>query len=135
MLSLFFVQSPNPIKMKKYFFLLVFFFSLAAMAQDTISSTKAKEYLNKMTVVTGKVVSFKLASEDKTINYINIDKAYPDQNFTVVLTNAHLAKLNLDLAGLKGKTIFVTGKISTYKNDPKQIPQIFNPIRIDVKND
>lgn len=114
-------------------FLLVF--SIQCFSQDTITTAKVKEFMNKEVCVVGKVVSFKLASEGKTTNYINIDKPYPESVFTVVISNYYLEKLNIKIEDLKDKTIVVKGKITTYKNDPKQIPQIFNPISIVVKKE
>ena len=114
-------------------FVLIFF--LNCFSQDTITTAKAKEYLDKMVCLKGKVASFKLASGGKNINYINIDKAYPDNIFSVIITNSYLEKLNLKIEDLADKVIYVKGTINTYKNDPKQLPQIFNPISIEVKKE
>ena len=119
--------------MKKLFFLLFFIFSLNIFSQDTIPTAKAKEHLNSLACVTGKVVSYKLASEGKTVNYINIDASYPNNIFTIVVTNEYLETSKIKIEDLKNKIIFVYGRITTYKNDPKQIPQIFNPRWIEVK--
>lgn len=114
-------------------FLLIF--STYCFAQDTITTAKLKDYMDKEVCVVGKVVSFKIASEGKNTNYLNIDKPYPESVFTVVISNYHLEKLNIKIEDLKDKFIYVNGKITTYKNDPKQIPQIFNPISIVVKRE
>jgi hypothetical protein len=112
--------------------ILIFFilFSVQLFSQDTIPTSKVQDYLNKVIVVTGKVVSYRIAPEGKIINFINLDKQYPDCPFTVVITNEYLKTLNLRLQDLKNKTIFVKGKITVYDKDPKQTPQIFNPIDI-----
>lgn len=103
--------------------------------QDTITAINAKDYMDKEVVVIGKVASFRLASNGKYINYINIDKPYPNNIFTVVITNYYLEKLNIKIEDLKNKVIYVRGTVTTYKNDPKQIPQIYNPKSIAVKNE
>ena len=121
--------------MKNILFVFLVTFSIHCFAQDTITTTKVKDYMDKEVCVLGKVVSFKLASEGKFTNYINIDKPYPESVFTVVITNNYLEKLNIKIEDLKDKTIYIKGKITTYKNDPKQIPQIFNPISIVVKKE
>ena len=110
-------------------------FSLNGFAQDTITTAKVKEYMDKEVCVLGKVVSFKLASEGKNTNYINIDKPYPESIFTVVIANYYLQKLNIKIEDLIDKNIYIKGTITTYKNDPKQVPQIFNPISIEIKKD
>lgn len=119
--------------MKKILFLFIAFATFKSFAQDTIPSIQAKNHIGELFCVTGKVASVKLASDGKTTNYINIDKAFPDAVFTIVITNEYLETLKINIEDLKDKTIFVYGKISTYKNDPKQIPQIFNPRWIDLK--
>lgn len=109
--------------------------SLQCFSQDTITTAKVKDYMDKMVCVKGQVASIKLASDGKNINYINIDKAFPDNVFSVVITNSYLEKLNIQIQDLIDKTIYVKGIITTYKNDPKQIPQIFNPMSIEVKKE
>lgn len=119
--------------MKNLILAFVLTFSLNCLAQDTITTAKVKEYMDKEVCVLGKVVSFKLASEGKNTNYINIDKPYPESVFTVVISNFYLEKLNIKIEDLKDKDIYIKGKITTYKNDPKQVPQIYNPISITIK--
>ena len=112
---------------------LFFIFTINAFSQDTIPVAKAKNYVNNLVCVTGKVVSVKKAGENQKVNYLNLDIKYPDNIFTIILTNDYLAQNKLNLDDFKDKTIYVYGKVTTYINDPKQIPQIFNPRRIDVK--
>ena len=121
--------------MKNSVLAFVLLFSIHCFSQDTITTTKVKDYKDKEVCVIGKVVSFKLASEGKNTNYINIDKPYPENVFTVVISNNYLEKLNIKIEDLKNKYIYIKGKISTYKNDPKQIPQIYNPVSIAVKKE
>ena len=119
--------------MKNILYLFIAFVSFECFSQDTIQSHEAKNHIDQLVCVTGKVASIKLASDGKTTNYINIDKPYPDAVFTIVMTNAYLETLKFKPEDLKDKIIFVYGKITTYKNDPKQTPQIFNPRWIDIK--
>ena len=121
--------------MKNLAIAVLFLFSVNCFSQDTITTAKAKDYMDKEVCVVGKVISFKLASDGKSTNYINIDKPYPESVFTVVISNNYLEKLNIKIEDLKDKNIYIKGKITTYKNDPKQIPQIYNPISIVVKKE
>jgi hypothetical protein len=120
--------------MKKFIFVSLLLFALNSFCQEKIIAANAKEYLDIIVFVEGKVVSYKLASEGKSINYINIDKKFPENIFTVIVTNDWLPKLNLKIEDLFNKTVIIKGKISVYKNDLKQIPQIFNPESIELKN-
>lgn len=121
------------IVMKKFLFLLLFSISAVSFSQDTITSAKAQENIGKEVILKGKIASFKLASEGKSTNYINIDKPYPDNIFTVVLSNKYLEEHQLDILNSKGKEIVVKGTISVYDKDPKKTPQIFNPLEIQIK--
>jgi exonuclease VII large subunit len=122
--------------MKTFLILIALSLSATCFAQkDTITTANAKDFMDKEVVVLGKVVSLKLASNGKSTNFINLDKPYPESVFTVVIFNNYLEKLNLKLEDLKGKMIYVKGTITTYKNDPKQIPEILNPISITIKTD
>ena len=121
--------------MKNLLFAVLLLLSVPCFSQDTISTVQAKDYMDQLVCVKGKVASFKLGSEGKNTNYINIDKPYPESVFSVIISNAYLAKLNIKIEDLQGKIIYIKGTINTYKNDPKQTPQIYNPISIQVAKD
>lgn len=120
--------------MKKIISAILFLFISNVFSQETISADKTKDYIDKVVFVEGIVVSYKIATEGKNINYINIDKKYPENIFSVIITNDWLPKLNLKIEDLLNKTIVIKGKVSVYKNDQKQIPQIFNPESVELKN-
>ena len=119
--------------MKNIALLIVFLLSTTTFfAQDTISAGQARDYMDMTMLVKGKVASVKAAADGKTTNYVNVDRPYPDGLFTVVMSNSYLEKQKIDLQTLVNKSICVRGKITTYKEDPKQIPQIFNPDSIAI---
>jgi exonuclease VII large subunit len=115
--------------------LIIAFLSLTSIsfAQETITSAQAQENIGKEVILKGKIASFKLASNGSSTNFINIDKPYPNNVFTVVVTNKYLEEHKLDLSNSKGKEITVRGTITVYEKDPKKIPQIFNPETIEIK--
>jgi hypothetical protein len=119
--------------MKKLFVITFLIFLTTSFAQETITTSQAKEYIGKEVILKGKIASIKLASEGKSTNYINIDKPYPENVFTVVISNKYLEEHQLDLSQSVGKEITVKGIISVYEKDPKKIPQIFNPLEIEIK--
>ncbi len=119
--------------MKNLIVTLIVLFTINTFSQEIIGTDKVKDNLDKIVFVEGRVVSMRLASEGKSLNYLNLDKKYPENVFSVVITNDYLVKLNIKLEDLNDKIILVKGKISIYKNNPKQIPQIFNPESIEIK--
>ena len=118
--------------MKKLFLLFILTLNGLTYAQDTITSTQAKDFIGKEVVLKGKIASIKMAGEGRSTNYINVDAAYPDAVFTVVIPNRALETLGFKIEESVGKQIIVKGKVQVYDKDPKQIPQIFNPSFIQV---
>ena len=59
--------------MKNLLLLFSVLFSKPCFSQGTISIAKVKEYMDKEACVVNNVVPFKLASEGKNTNYINIE--------------------------------------------------------------
>ena len=119
--------------MKNLLLLILFLFTSNSFSQDTISSSNAKDYIGKEVVLQGRISSFRLASEGKSTNLINIDRAYPNHIFTVVVSNQYLEERKIDLESSKGKFVVVKGTITTYEKDPKKIPQILNPLVFEIK--
>lgn len=119
--------------MKKVLLLAFLTLTFISFAQKTISTAEAQDNIGSEVIIKGTIASFKLASEGKSTNNINIDKAYPDNIFTVVLTNKYLEEHKIDIANCKRKEIIVKGTITFYDKDPKKIPQIFNPLEIEIK--
>ncbi|MBC7495197.1 MAG: hypothetical protein H7221_09335 [Flavobacterium sp.] len=119
--------------MKLFSILIFLIFSFLGFSQDTITATQAKDFIGKEIVLKGKIASVKMAGEGKSTNYINVDFAYPNSVFTVVIPNYALDKLSFKIEDSVGKQIIVKGKVQVYDKDVKQIPQIFNPGFIQVK--
>ena len=119
--------------MKTVILYLFLTFGAFCLAQDTISTSQAKDFIGKEIILKGTVASFKMAGEGKSTNYINVDKAFPDNVFTIVIPNYALDKLGFKIEDSKGKQIIVKGKVEIYEKDPKKIPQIFNPQEIYIR--
>lgn len=119
--------------MKNFLILMALLFSLIAFSQDTIAASQAKNYIGKEVILKGRISSFRLASEGKSTNLINIDRAYPDQIFTVVVSNQYLFDNKIDLNNAKGRFVVIKGTVSVYEKDPKKIPQIVNPSEFQIK--
>ncbi|MDI1254645.1 MAG: hypothetical protein PSV16_00965 [Flavobacterium sp.] len=115
--------------MKNLLFIFLLGLSAKSFAQDTITTIQVKDYLGKEVWVKGIIASFKPAGEN-SLNYINVDKAFPQNIFTVVIADNYLKRLKLDLSKSKGKKILVKGKV---EGNGKDTPQILNPSKIIIK--
>ena len=113
--------------------LLFFFFS--ACSQDSISSKEASKYIGETKTVCGKVVSTFYAQSSKgKPTFLNLDKAYPNQIFTIVIWKDDRSKFEHSPEDFyKGKNICVTGTITEYNGEP-QI-EVTEPEQITIKKE
>jgi DNA/RNA endonuclease YhcR with UshA esterase domain len=103
--------------------------SLIALAQKRLSAAQAKEHFGENATVCGEVVSTRYAASTKgQPTFLNLDKPYPNQVFTVVIWGDNRSKFGKPEDDYKGKRICVSGKITAYAglpeivaDDPKQI--------------
>lgn len=104
----------------------------AAVARESISASEAAKHVGETATVCGTVASAKYVAGSKgQPTFLNIDKAYPDQVFTVVVWGDDRGRFpSPPEVAFEGKNICVTGQIETYKgkaqivvHDPKQITE------------
>ncbi len=96
----------------------VIFFLLGALGftQNSISPSEAKSHVGERATVCGLVVGTHYAAQSRgNPTFINLDKPYPNQIFTVLIWGSERPKCG-DPAGMcQMKHICATGKISDYK--------------------
>jgi endonuclease G len=88
-----------------------------------INTTQAIGFIGKDACVCGKVVSTKFSENGKTNpTYINLDKKFPDQVFTVMVFGQDRVNFSYKPEDfLQGKTICVKGKVGEFKGIPQII--------------
>lgn len=98
-------------------------FTAKNFGKGKISTIQAKDYIGKDACVCGKVVSTKFNENGKTNpTYINLDKKYPDQVFTLMIFGQDRANFSYKPEEfLQGKTICVKGKVGEFKGTPQII--------------
>jgi micrococcal nuclease len=108
---------------------LVGLFALPSFAQKKYSPSEAKEHFGETATVCGEVVSTRYADSTKgQPTFLNLDKAYPNQVFTIVIWGNNRSKFGSPENDYKGKRVCVSGKITAYAglpeivaDEPKQI--------------
>jgi DNA/RNA endonuclease YhcR with UshA esterase domain len=98
-------------------------------AQKKITAPEAKDHINESATVCGNVVSARFSASTKgQPTFLNLEKPYPSQIFTVVIWGSDRAKFGTPETEYKGKRICVTGKIENFRgvpeivaSDPQQI--------------
>ncbi|HUI08122.1 MAG TPA: hypothetical protein VL486_14070 [Verrucomicrobiae bacterium] len=99
--------------------------------QKSIAAEEAKQHVQETNTVCGVVASTKYLARSK-LTFLNLGRPYPDQPFTVVIGDAARPKFKDPPEDFfKGKTICVTGLITTH-NDKPQIT-IDDPAQIEIR--
>ncbi|HRB70152.1 MAG TPA: hypothetical protein PLC92_08580, partial [Chitinophagales bacterium] len=105
---------------------------LVDYGKGKINASQAKDFIGKNTCVCGKVVSTKFNQNGKTNpTYINLDKKYPDQVFTLMIFGQDRTNFSyIPEEFLRNKTICVKGKVAEYKGSPQIIANKENQIEV-----
>jgi len=91
-------------------------------AQKKIPALEAKDHINESATVCGNVVSARFSASTKgQPTFLNLEKPYPNQIFTVVIWGSDRAKFGTLETEYKGKRICVTGKIENFRGVPEII--------------
>jgi hypothetical protein len=98
--------------------------SLAAVhaGVPSLQSYQAKNHIGETATVCGLVVSSKYAeASHRSPTFLNLDRAYPQQPFTIVIWGADRAKFGKPEANYADKRVCVTGTITEYRGKPEII--------------
>ena len=114
---------------------LPFFVLLAvsfAQAQKALTATEAKDHIGEKATVCGEVTSTRYSARSRgNPTFINLDKPYPNQIFTVLIWGSDRPKFGDPEEAYRSKRICVTGKISDYKGVPEIVA--FEPTQIRIQ--
>lgn len=104
----------------------------SAPSAECVSAVDAKNHVGKQVTVCGKVESSTYAQRTKgKPTFLNLDKAYPNQIFTIVIWDTDRSKFGSPEIDFRGKNIKVTGKVELYKKLPEII--VNNPSQIVIQ--
>jgi micrococcal nuclease len=112
---------------------ILFAFLSIAYAQEAISSEDAAKYIGRQKTVCGMAASAHFAAKTKgQPTFINLDKPYPNQVFTVLIWESDRGKFEKPPETLySGKEICVTGMIQSYQGRPEII--VKEPVQVKTK--
>jgi DNA/RNA endonuclease YhcR with UshA esterase domain len=100
-----------------------------AYAQTQISASEAKKHVGERATVCGRVASARYAMKSSgSATFINLDRAYPNQIFTIVIWGSDRQKFGDPETSFSGKRVCVSGEITLYRgaaettvHEPSQI--------------
>jgi exonuclease VII large subunit len=102
--------------MKYLISFLLFFVIGYGMAQtDTLSSGEVKNFVGQTVLVKCKIAGVKVFDKADVVVFLNVDNDYPHQTFSIVIYESQFEKFDVDLEGLAGKMVIVSGTVSEYK--------------------
>jgi DNA/RNA endonuclease YhcR with UshA esterase domain len=91
-----------------------------ASAQKKLTAGEAKDHVGEAATVCGIVVSTRYAASTKgQPTFLNLDKPYPNQVFTVLIWGEDRRKFGAPENEYRSKKICVTGKITEYRGTPE----------------
>jgi hypothetical protein len=110
----------------------VLFYALLLTAQNTFTPVQAKSHIGEKATVCGVVASAHLASSSRgQPTFLNLDKPYPNQIFTILIWGSDRAKFGSPDRDYAKKSICVTGTIQDYRGAPEIVAR--SPSQITVK--
>lgn len=90
------------------------------VTDKTLTASEAKDHIGEKATVCGTVASTRYAASSKgPPTFVNIDKPYPNQVFTILIWGEDLPKFNVKPSTWEGKWVCATGTISSYRGVPE----------------
>ena len=111
---------------------LAFFTPLFVQATDkSLTAAEAKDHVGERATVCGVAASIHYAAQSRgRPTFINLDKTYPNQVFTILIWGEDLAKFDKP-ASWEGKRVCARGTITLYRGSPEIVARSGNQIAID----
>jgi DNA/RNA endonuclease YhcR with UshA esterase domain len=93
-----------------------------AFAENPISAAEAKNHAGENATVCGEVVSTHYAERSRgNPTFINLDKPYPNQVFTILIWGSDRSKFGDAEEKYRGKQVCVTGTITMYRGSAEVV--------------
>ena len=103
-------------------FLLFVLLASVSLAEQKLSPADAKHHVGEHATVCGPVASARYAQRSKgQPTFLNLDKPYPNQIFTIVIWGEHRTKFGTPEEKYRGKQICVSGDVREYRGTPEMI--------------
>jgi hypothetical protein len=85
-----------------------------------LTAIESRDHIGEQAIVCGKVVSTRYAASSRgKPTFLNLDKSYPSQIFTVLIWGENREKFGTPEEKYREKQVCVTGKITEYRGAPE----------------
>jgi micrococcal nuclease len=96
-----------------------------------LTAEEAKNHVGETATVCGQVASIHFAEKTKGLpTFMNLDKPYPNQIFTIVIWGTDRAKFGKPETTYRDKHVCVSGKITSHRDIPEIVITTPGQIRI-----
>jgi len=104
-----------------FLFLALALFGINTQSQiKKLAAPEAKDHIGEQATVCGKVASTHYAAMSRgKPTFLNLDKPYPNQIFTVLIWGENREKFGAPEEKYRDKQVCVTGKITEYRGAPE----------------
>ena len=94
--------------------------AICSCAQQRLTAAEAKAYVGQQATVCGSVAGVHQATSSRgEPTFINLDKPYPNQIFTILIWGSDLPKFGNPEQTYPHKQVCVTGTITIYRDVPE----------------
>ena len=100
-------------------FFFLFFAGLSLAAANTLTAEEAKNHIGETATVCGVASVHYAATSRGNPTFVNLDKPYPNQDFTILIWGEDLAKFKPGPTSWNGKRVCATGMITSYRGKPE----------------
>ena len=118
--------------MRQFLLCVLLALSQAAWAANTLTADEAKNHIGETATVCGVVASTHYAEQTKgSPTFVNLDKPYPNQVFTVLIWGEDLPKFSPKPSTWDGKRVCATGAITSYQGRPEIVAKAPGQVRVE----
>jgi hypothetical protein len=112
--------------------LFLFFAGICQAAPASITTDEAKNHIGENATVCGIVAGVHYAANSRgNPTFVNLDKPYPNQVFTILIWGEDLPKFDPKPSSWDGKKVCVTGPITSYQGRPEIIAKAQTQIAVE----
>jgi hypothetical protein len=106
--------------MRKIGSLSVVFMASITLVASTLTTSEAAKHRGENATVCGVVAGVHTAASSKgSPTFVNLDKAYPNQRFTILIWGNDLTKFTPAPSNWDGKRVCASGTIALYRGIPE----------------
>lgn len=103
----------------------------SATAWSSLTADQAKNHIGENATVCGIVASSHYAGNSRgTPTFVNLEKPYPNQVFTILIWGEDLPKFSPRPNTWEGKRVCATGAITSYRGSPEIVAKSADQITV-----